>query len=231
MCPLFVAVAVPAETQPAKLAKPKRRPRFWVGPLVAGSCFALGFGVTQRIVAMQGGESAPSSQAFNPKPFPGVGLQSLRDRFDGASKPLKADVAAWEAELAKTRPPKPQKVDLAKKEAERLAAEARRQQQQTATRWAPAVVPAAVLPAAVEPLDETEIIPAPELPEALVPEEPMPEEPMPEAANAPALEVATPELLPLAEEPAPLRPAATMAPVAPAPAALDLMEPSLPPTP
>ena len=110
MCPLFVAVAVPAETQPAKLAKPKRRPRFWVGPVMAGSCFALGFGVTQRIVAMQGGESAPSSQAFNPKPFPGVGLQSLRDRFDGASKPLKADVAAWEAELAKTRPPKPQKL-------------------------------------------------------------------------------------------------------------------------
>ena len=221
MCPLFAAVAVPAETQPAKLAKPKRRPRFWVGPVVAGSCFALGFGVTQRIVAMQGGESAPSSQAFNPKPFPGVGLQSLRDRFDGASKPLKADVAAWEAELAKTRPPKPKKIDLAKKEAERLAAEARRQQQQTATRWAPAVVPAAV-----EPMDETEIIPAPELPEALVPEEPMSE-----AANAPALEVATPELLPLAEEPAPLRPAPTMAPVAPAPAALDLMEPSLPPTP
>ena len=223
MCPLFAAVAVPAETQPAKLAKPKRRPRFWVGPVVAGSCFALGFGVTQRIVAMQGGESAPSSRAFNPKPFPGVGLQSLRDRFDGASKPLKADVAAWEAELAKTRPPKPKKIDLAKKEAERLAAEARRQQQQTATRWAPAVVPAAV-----EPMDETEIIPAPELPEALVPEEPMPE-----AANAPALEVATPELLPVVEEPGPLLSAPTVAPVAPAPApaALDLMEPSLPPTP
>ena len=226
MCPLFAAVAVPAETQPAKLAKPKRRPRFWVGPVVAGSCFALGFGVTQRIVAMQSGASAPSSQAFNPKPFPGVGLQSLRDRFDGASKPLKADVAAWEAELAKTRPPKPKKVDLAKQEAERLAAEARRQQQQTATRWAPAVVPAAVLPAAVEPLDETEIIPAPELPEALVPEESMPE-----AANAPAIEVATPELLPVVAEPGPLLPAPTSAPVAPSPAALDLMEPSLPPTP
>ena len=223
MSALFAAVAVPAETQPSSVEKPRRRPRFWVGPLVAGSCFALGFGITQRIVAMQGGESAPKPQAFNPKPFPGERLQSLRDRFAGASKPLKADVAAREAELAKTRPPKPKKVDLAKKEADRLAAEARRQQQQTATRWAPEVVPAAVTPP-----DEAEVIPAPELPEALVPEEGMPE-----AANAPALDVATPELLPVVEEPGPLLPAPTVAPVAPAPApaALDLMEPSLPPTP
>ena len=228
MSSLFAAVAVPAETQPPLVEKPRCRPRFWVGPLVAGSCFALGFGITQRIVAMQGGESAPKPQAFNPKPFPGVGLQILRDRFEGASKPLKANVAAREAELAKTRPPKPKKVDLAKKEAERLAAEARRLQQQTATRWARAVLPAAVVPAAVEPLDESELIPAPELPEALVPEEPMPE-----AANALALEVATPELLPVVEEPGPLLPAPTVAPVAPAPApaASELMEPLAPSTP
>ena len=110
MSALFAAVAVPAETQPSSVEKPRRRPRFWVGPLVAGSCFALGFGITQRIVAMQGGESAPKPQAFNPKPFPGERLESLRDRFEGASKPLKADVAAREAELAKTRPPKPKKL-------------------------------------------------------------------------------------------------------------------------
>ena len=122
MSSLFAAVAVPAETQPPLVEKPRCRPRFWVGPLVAGSCFALGFGITQRIVAMQGGESAPKPQAFNPKPFPGVGLQILRDRFEGASKPLKANVAAREAELAKTRPPKPKKVDLAKKEAAEAAA-------------------------------------------------------------------------------------------------------------
>ena len=99
----------------------------------------------------------------------------MRHRFEGDSKPLKADVAAREAELAKTRPPKPKKVDLAKKEAERLAAEARRQQQ-TAARWAPLVVPAAVTPS-----DEAEVIPAPQLPEAIAPAEPMPA-----TANAPA---------------------------------------------
>ncbi len=205
MSALFAAVAVPAETQPPSVEKPRRRPRFWVGPLVAGSCFALGFGITTRIVAMQGGESAPRPQAFNLKPFPGERLQSLRDRFEGASKPLKADVAAREAELAKTRPPKPKKVDLARKEAERLAAEARRQQQ-TAARWVPPVVPAAVVPAAVTPSDEAEVIPAPQLPEAIAPAEPMPA-----TANAPA----------------PVAPA----PAAPAPAAPVLMAPAAPPAP
>lgn len=197
MSALFAAVAVPAETQPPSVEKPRRRPRFWVGPLVAGSGFALGFGITTRIVAMQGGESAPRPQAFNPKPFPGERLQSLRARFEGASKPLKADVAAREAELAKTRPPKPKKVDLAKKEAERLAAEARRQQQ-TAVRWAPPVVPAAVTPS-----DEAEVIPAPQLPEAIAPAEPLPA-----TANAPA---------PVAPAPAAPAPAAPvlMAPAAP----------------
>ena len=191
MTALFAAVAVPAETQPPSIEKTRHRPRFWVGPLVAGSCFALGFGITTRIVAMQGGESTPSSQAFNPKSFPGLGLQSLRDRFDGASKPLQADVAAREAELAKTRPPKPNKDDLAKKEAERLAAQARRQQQ-TATRWAPA---------AVTPPDDAEVMPAPEFPEAIAPAEPMPA-----TANSPA---------PVA--PAPAAPAAPvlMTPAAP----------------
>lgn len=207
MSALFAAVAVPAETQPPSVEKPQRRPRFWVGPLVAGSCFALGFGITTRIVAMQGGESAPRPQAFNPKPFPGERLQSLRARFEGASKPLKADVAAREAELAKTRPPKPKKVDLAKKEAERLAAEARRQQQ-TAARWAPTVAPAAVVPAVVTPSDEAEVIPAPQLPEAIAPAEPLPA-----TANAPA---------PVAPAPAP---------AAPAPAAPVLMAPAAPPAP
>ena len=200
MSALFAAVAVPAETQPPSVEKPRRRPRFWVGPLVAGSCLALGFGITQRIVAMQGGETAPQPQAFNPQPFPGARLQSLRDRFEGPSKPLTADVAAREAELAKTRPPKQNKLDLAKKEAERLAAEAR-QQQQTATRWAPPVVPAAVTPE-----DETEVIPAPELPEAIAPEKPMPA-----TANAPA------PVAPMTAAPAPAAPAAAvlMAPAAP----------------
>ena len=47
---------MPAETH-ASTAKPKRpaRPRFWVGPLVAGACFALGYGITQRVVLIRSG--------------------------------------------------------------------------------------------------------------------------------------------------------------------------------
>ena len=27
--------------------------RFWVGPLVAGCCFALGYGITERVLTLQ----------------------------------------------------------------------------------------------------------------------------------------------------------------------------------
>ncbi|MGC6482392.1 MAG: hypothetical protein ACON4T_02320 [Synechococcus sp.] len=103
------------------MSRPQRRPRFWVGPLVAGSCFALGFGITHRIVAIQAGASGPRQQVFDPQPFPGESLQRLRDRFAGELKPLQADVAALEAELVNRR----------------LAAEAQRQEQQMATRLTP----------------------------------------------------------------------------------------------
>ena len=54
------------------------RPRFWVGPLVAGCCFAMGFGVTNRVVSLQSDSKPAQTQRFAPSFFPGDSLQNLR---------------------------------------------------------------------------------------------------------------------------------------------------------
>ncbi len=87
---------MPAETN-ATTAKPKRpaRPRFWVGPLVAGACFALGYGITQRFALIRSGLAQSEPQSFRSMAFPGESLEALRLRH-GETGSLKADVAAKE---------------------------------------------------------------------------------------------------------------------------------------
>ena len=124
MAALCAGVAVSAENQPKPAKKTRRRrPRFWVGPLVAGGCFTLGFGVTQRLIAMQGGAASPKPQTFEQQLFPGESLEALRARYPDHTRPLKADVAAREAELALTRPakPKPEVKAIARREPDRTA--------------------------------------------------------------------------------------------------------------
>ena len=110
-------------------AAPERptRPRFWVGPLVAGACFALGYGITQRIIVMQGALQKPQREGFAAQPFPGQTLEDLRRRHGDDQQALTADVAAKEAELARQR-----EAEKAALEAERLAAEAKRNAEQQA---------------------------------------------------------------------------------------------------
>ena len=59
------------------------RPRFWVGPLVAGCCFAMGFGVTNRVVSLQNDKKPAQIQRFAPSYFPGDSLQNLRSIHQG----------------------------------------------------------------------------------------------------------------------------------------------------
>ena len=73
-----------------------RRPRYWVGPLVAGACFALGYGITQRVVLMRQASEKPQQATFRQNSFPGESLDGLRRRY-GADQPLMGDVAAQEA--------------------------------------------------------------------------------------------------------------------------------------
>ena len=98
------------------------RPRFWVGPLVAGCCFAMGFGVTNRVVSLQSDRKPAQTQRFAPSYFPGDSLQNLRSihRGDanvqvdlGARKPaspeldgavMPSDATALETSLAPQLP-------------------------------------------------------------------------------------------------------------------------------
>ena len=87
---------MPAETNASK-PKSKRpaRPRFWIGPLVAGACFALGYGITQRVVLIRSGLDQAEPQSFRARAFPGESLEALRLRH-GETGTLEADVAAKE---------------------------------------------------------------------------------------------------------------------------------------
>ena len=125
---------MPAETI-SSTAKPKRpiRPRFWVGPLIAGACFALGYGITQRIVLIRSGLEQLEPQSFRARAFPGESLEALRLRH-GETGTLEADVAAKELidakaskqanELKQAKLAKELEQRKAKEEAERIAAAA-----------------------------------------------------------------------------------------------------------
>ena len=122
---------MPAETNASK-PKPKlpARPRFWVGPLVAGACFALGYGITQRIVLIRSGFEKAEPQSFRAGAFPGESLEALRLRYRETGT-LEADVAAKELidakaskqenALQKAKLAKELEQRKAKEEAERIA--------------------------------------------------------------------------------------------------------------
>jgi len=96
-----------------------RRPRYWVGPLVAGACFALGYGITQRVVLMRQASEKPQQATFRQNSFPGESLDGLRRRY-GADQPLMGDVAAQEALDVEQRQANEQ-VEAIAKQAQRAA--------------------------------------------------------------------------------------------------------------
>ena len=85
----------------------KTQSRFWVGPLVAGCCFALGYGITERVLTLQTNVQAPVPEAFTPLAFPGDSLQEIRARFRDDDPSLQVDISALEAAEAVNRPVKP----------------------------------------------------------------------------------------------------------------------------
>ena len=128
--PPVLSIPATAMTATSSDQQRSRRPRFWVGPLLAGACFALGYGITQRVVLMQQGSEKPQQATFRQNSFPGESLDGLRRRY-GADQPLMGDVAAQEAIDAEQR--------KANQQAEAIAKEAkqREQSQQAAVQpWA-----------------------------------------------------------------------------------------------
>ena len=85
----------------------KTQSRFWVGPLVAGCCFALGYGIAERVLTLQTNAEDPVPEAFTPLAFPGDSLQEIRTRFSDDDSSLQVDVTALEAAEAASRPAQP----------------------------------------------------------------------------------------------------------------------------
>jgi hypothetical protein len=74
---------------------------------VAGCCFALGYGITDRVLTLQTNAEDPAPQAFAPLAFPGDSLQEIRARFSDGDADLQVDVTALEAADAASRLAKP----------------------------------------------------------------------------------------------------------------------------
>ena len=87
-----------------------RQARFWLTPLLVGSCFSLGYGITHRLMAMPSAMRDPKPEAFAAQPFPGSSLKELR-ALHGEQRPLQVDLAAEAASTeAKDPQPKPKPV-------------------------------------------------------------------------------------------------------------------------
>ena len=81
--------------------------RFWVMPMVAGCCFALGYGITERVLTLQTNAEDPVPEAFTPLAFPGDSLEEIRTRFSDDDSSLQVDVTALEAAEAASHPAQP----------------------------------------------------------------------------------------------------------------------------
>lgn len=96
----------------------KRRPRFWVTPLLVGCSFSLGYGVTHRLVTSQANpEPRGQPERFDSLVFPGESLASLRQANE-TDIPLAVDVAAIEAKEALERQAKAKAEEQARRQVE-----------------------------------------------------------------------------------------------------------------
>lgn len=100
-------------------AQPRPRNR-WRGPLVAGFCFGLGYGITQRLLALQLPGLVQLRQGFEVREFPGTSLESLRLRFGTDTEEIRGDLEVLELERQAA------KRDNERKQEERKQAEAER---------------------------------------------------------------------------------------------------------
>ena len=80
------------DAEPATQPTQARRPRFWVAPLLVGTCFSLGFGITKRVVILQANAEQPQRIVFAPALFPGRALDQLRELYGGTAGDLQVDV-------------------------------------------------------------------------------------------------------------------------------------------
>jgi len=61
----------------------------WRRPLLVGVCFALGYGLTQRLLDLRLPALVQWGQTFQPRDRPGTSLDSLRLRFGAEQQELR----------------------------------------------------------------------------------------------------------------------------------------------
>ncbi|MEB3331836.1 MAG: hypothetical protein VKI83_05035 [Synechococcaceae cyanobacterium] len=79
------------------------RPAGWRLWLLLGVCFGLGYGITERLVSLDGGDGRPASQSFGVKAFPGTPLGTLRQRFGAENQQIRGDLDLLELERQRQR--------------------------------------------------------------------------------------------------------------------------------
>lgn len=82
----------PAAQPPLPRAKGTYRP--WLGPLLVGLAFGLGYGITDRLLRLTIGGWVPLGQNFDHRTAPGTSLESLRQRTGDLSGSVRGDLAA-----------------------------------------------------------------------------------------------------------------------------------------
>ena len=80
----------PENVQP----KSFKGPSFWIGPMLFGACFTLGYGITSRIMILKGSNRFLIQEAFAVEPFPGERLEDLRLRHGGLKIDLQLDISS-----------------------------------------------------------------------------------------------------------------------------------------
>jgi hypothetical protein len=129
--------------------------QLWKGPLLAGLCFGVAYGITQRLLTFNVGELIQFGSGFDVQVFPGTSLESLKLRFGDAEAEVKGDLELQELE-------RQQQQEEARR-AEQAEAELQRAQEAEPEPPLPAELPpAAPAPAAVAPPAEPPAAPAPQ---------------------------------------------------------------------
>ena len=92
-----------------------------MGPLVAGVSFALAYGITQRLSAINLGDVIRLSPRFEQKQTPGVSLKDMRLRYGEQPSELRSDLDPQQLELWRKAQEQADALEKAKVEAEAKA--------------------------------------------------------------------------------------------------------------
>jgi hypothetical protein len=105
----------------ARVSQPTQpRPQpLWKGPLIAGVCFGLAYGITQRLLSFNVAELIRIGPGFDVQVFPGTSLESLKLRFGDAQGEIRGDLELQELERQQEQEAK-QRAEAAKQAEEEL---------------------------------------------------------------------------------------------------------------